>query len=168
LSDARTAAQFRIHLPPVSRAALLPATLAALSFLGIGISSYLTYVHWTDKPVACTALADCERVATSEYADIGGVPVAFLGLLAYIGLFAVAAVWLYVYDRGLTWPSMTFWGLSLGGVIYSAYLTYLELFVIDAICMWCVASAIVLAVLFVLSTAEVLRMSRHDEEPDWE
>lgn len=169
MSDARTAAEFRMRLPPLSWAALLPATLAALSLLGIGISSYLTYVHWTDKPVACTALADCERVATSEYADIGGVvPVAFLGLLGYIALFAVAAVWIYGNSRGLTWPSMAFWGLSLGGVIYSAYLTYLELFVIDAICMWCVASAAVLAVLFVLSTAEILRMSRHDEEPDWE
>jgi uncharacterized membrane protein len=157
-----------MRFPPVSRAVLLPATLAFLSLAGIGISSYLTYVHWTDRPVACTALANCERVATSQYADIRGVPVAFLGLLVYIGLFAVAGAWLYVSGRGLTWPAMAFWGLSLTGVIYSAYLTYLELFVIDAVCIWCVASAVVLVVLFVLSTTEVWRVTQGAEEQDWE
>ena len=168
MRGARAAAEFRMRFPPVSWTVLLPAILALLSLTGIGISSYLTYVHWTDQPIACTALADCERVASSEYADMAGVPVAFLGLLVYVGLFGVAAAWLYTNGRGLTWPVMAFWGLSLAGVIYSAYLTYVELFVINAICIWCVVSAGVLVALFGLSSIEVWRVTRGAQERDWD
>ena len=168
MRDSRTAVELRMHFPPVSWAVLLPAILALLSLLGIGISSYLTYVHWADQPVACTALANCERVATSEYADIAGIPVAFLGLLVYVGLLGAAGAWLYYNGRGLTWPVMAFWGLSVAGVVYSVYLTYLELFVIDAICTWCVASAALLVVLFALSSVEVWRLTQAAHEEDWD
>ena len=74
----------------------LPVLVAVLSLVGIGVAGYLTYVHWFDKPIACAGFGTCAEVAQSDYAWIGGVPVAFLGLLGYVALTAVGAFWLRV------------------------------------------------------------------------
>ena len=151
---------------PATPALAVPALLLVLAVAGLGISSYLTYAHWADASIACTGLESCDTVNSSEYAEMASIPVAFLGALFYLTLIVVALAWLWWRPQGLTWPVMAFWGLSLGGVIYSAYLTYLELFVINAICIWCVASAVVLVALFGLSTIEVRRVTQGDEERD--
>ncbi|MFZ2359325.1 MAG: vitamin K epoxide reductase family protein [Anaerolineae bacterium] len=134
-----------------------------LIIAGIGIASYLTYVKLFDIKPYCAGVGDCEAVQTSPYAELLGVPVAIWGLLSYLGLLA-----LYLVKRsnwrgfGQLARQLTFLA-TLVGVMYSAYLTYLELFVINAICPWCVASAIVMTALFVLAIIDVFRPVEDEE-----
>ncbi len=141
----------------------VPALLLALALVGLGISSYLSYTHWAKATIACGGLGSCESVNNSKYATMAGVPVAFLGALSYVGLTASALVWLWWRPAGLVWPVMSFWGLALIGTLFSAYLTYVELFVLEAICIYCVASAIVLLASLIVSTAWVVREAQEEE-----
>jgi uncharacterized membrane protein len=144
----------------------LPVLVLVLSLAGIGASGYLTYTRWFDKSVACAGFHSCNAVAESSYSHMGPIPVALLGLLGYAALLAVAAFWLRVGDRWGDWPLLLIWGMALGGAAYSAYLTYLELFVIDAVCIWCVAQAVIMLGILLISTAGVLTMGRWEEEED--
>lgn len=126
-----------------------------LAIAGIGIAGYLTYVKLFAIEPYCAGVGDCEAVQTSPYAELLGVPVAIWGLLAYIALLALVLVkrsdW-----RGLGHlAGMATFLVTLVGVIFSAYLTWLEIAVIHAICPWCVASAIVMLALFILSIVEM-------------
>lgn len=143
-----------------------PALTAALAIGGIGIASYLSYVHYAHQSIACGGLGSCETVNSSKYAELMGVPVALLGGVVYVVLLLVAVRW-FLAGPYLAAPAA--WAISLGGFLFSVYLTYLELFVIDSICIWCVASACVLtAALVVTSTAlpAALSPGEGEEEED--
>ena len=142
----------------------VPALLLALSVAGLGISSYLAYTHWADATIACGGVGNCNLVNNSRYAELAGMPVALLGALSYSAMIATAVVWLWLRPSGLAWPVMVLWGLSVGGTLYSAYLTYVELFVLEAICIYCVASAGVMLASFLISTGWVIREARAEEE----
>jgi len=119
----------------------------ALGALGILVSGYLTLKRLTGGSLACTRWAQCDVVNSSPYATIGGVPVAFIGLAGYLVLFGLAAVAVLTQEvrrRQALWASFI---LSVGGLLFSIYLTYLELYVIQALCSWCVASAIIILLL---------------------
>lgn len=114
--------------------------------------------------MACGVLGDCHAVQSSQYAEIGGVPVAVFGLLMYLGLLLLTAGRVtglggQAVQEAL--PSLTF-ALALGGAVYSVYFTYLELAVIHAICVWCVTSAAIVTALFVLSLLDVAASSRRN------
>jgi uncharacterized membrane protein len=141
----------------------LAGFLGLLSLGGIGAAGYLTYVHWFDKPIVCAGFSSCQQVADSSYAWIGGVPVAFLGLLGYVALALAAIFWLGSGDRFDIWPLLAVWGMSVAGFAYSAYLTYVEVFVIDALCIWCLASAIIMTLIFLASTGGLLTLGRRSE-----
>jgi uncharacterized membrane protein len=133
----------------VSRLRLATAVLAAI---GIGIAGYLTYVHYAGiNPICVAGGGGCEKVQTSKWADLGGIPVAVLGLVGYV---CILASLLLPEDLGQMVAAL----LSLIGLGFSAYLTYRELFTIHAVCQWCVASAVVMALLAVVSVARVLRV----------
>jgi len=138
-----------------------------LSVLGIFVSGYLSAKRLTGGSLACSRWAQCDTVNNSIYAKISGVPVAFIGLAGYLVLLglAVAALqtWGPTHRRLLTISFV----LALGGVGFSAYLTYIELFVIEAICNWCVASAIFITLLAVAGGINLRRMSpkRLDASP---
>ena len=135
---------------------LRPAIVAA-SLIGVGISGYLTYVHYAGIEPICAASGGCEKVQSSRYAELAGVPVALLGLIGYLAILATALV---RSDAARLAGS----SLALAGLGFSLYLTYLELFEIDAICQWCVASAVAmaaLAVLTVLRAASDEQAARH-------
>jgi uncharacterized membrane protein len=142
----------------------LPVLVIVLALGGIGASGYLTYARWFDKSVVCAGFHSCSAVAQSSYSHMGPIPVAFLGLLGYAALLVVAAFWLRVGDRWGDWPLLLIWGMALGGTAYSAYLTYLELFVIEAVCIWCVTQAVLMVGILIASTAGVLTMGRWEEE----
>lgn len=142
---------------------LVAGLIAVLSLAGIGVAGYLTYVHWLDKSIACVGLHSCAEVAQSSYALVWKVPVAFLGLLGYTALLGVSAFWLRVGDRFDIWPLLGIWGMSVAGVAYSAYLTYVELFVIDAVCIWCVTSAVIMVAVFLVATAGLLTLGQDSE-----
>jgi uncharacterized membrane protein len=120
-----------------------------LALIGLGVASYLTYVHYEGLHPVCGLGGDCEKVQTSEYSKLAGVPVALLGLIGY----AVIFVSLFVPgEEALIVGALT----ALVGFGFSAYLTYRELFTIDAICPWCVASAIVMTLLAIVTTSRLL------------
>ena len=132
----------------------LRLAIAALSLVGVAIAAYLTYVHYEDVEAFCVAGGgSCEKVQTSEYADLAGIPVAVLGLIGYVLI--LASLWV-PGEYGVMAGAV----LALFGFVFSAYLTYRELFTIDAICQWCVASAVVMTALAVLT---VWRLFRFDE-----
>jgi uncharacterized membrane protein len=121
-----------------------------LAVLGLGVAAYLTYVHYEDIRPVCGLGGDCVKVQTSEWSKLAGIPVAVLGLIGY----AVILASLFVPgEEALIAGALT----SLIGFGFSAYLTYRELFTIDAICQWCVASAIIMTLLAALTTARLLR-----------
>jgi uncharacterized membrane protein len=120
--------------------------IAGLALLGLAISIYLTYVHYAGIEPVCSSISNCERVQSSEYADLVGIPVAVLGIAGYAAILASL----------LTRVDVTAL-LSYLAVAFSAYLTWAELFKIDAICQWCVASAIITVAIAVLATLRALR-----------
>ena len=115
--------------------------------LGAAIAGYLTYVHYAGSSRCAPAAARCERVQSSDYAELAGVPVAVLGLVGYV------AIGVSLRARRARADGRRVAGARRAG--FSGYLTYLELFVIDAICQWCVASAVVMAALAVVLTARM-------------
>lgn len=111
----------------------------AFSLGGLAIAAYLTAVRLAGELPACGPAGGCETVALSEYSAIAGVPVAVLGLLFSVVLVVLTATWWRLGSRrGL----LAAYGLGLFGVLFVAYLSWLELFVIHAICVWCVAYAV--------------------------
>jgi uncharacterized membrane protein len=151
-----------------SRRVWLDRVQLLLIVAGIGIASYLTYVKLFDVKPYCAGVGNCEAVQSSPYAELLGVPVAIWGLLSYLGLLA-----LFLVKRadwrgfGPLARQLTFLA-TLVGVMYSAYLTYLELFVINEICPWCVASAIVMTALFVLAIIDVFAAHEEAEGLEYE
>ena len=135
----------------------LRAAIAALALAGVAVTAYLVYARYTDTILAC-ATGGCETVQHSKYAKAAGVPVAVLGLLAYLAVFATAlSARLEAAAIGAA--------LVLGGLAFGVYLIVIQVAVIDAICQWCLVSDGILALL-ALVTAERLRRLLHNPEPE--
>jgi uncharacterized membrane protein len=127
----------------------LRRAVAILATVGIGVAGYLTDVHYAGLTPICGISHGCETVQTSQYAYLAGIPVALLGLIAYLILLASS---LSAGERAL----LTGFGVSAVGFAFSVYLTYREVFSIHAICSWCVTSAIVFTLLVLVSSARVV------------
>jgi uncharacterized membrane protein len=126
-----------------------------LGLVGIGIGAYLVWVHYDIDALVC-GLGDCEVVQTSSYAEVFGVPIAILGLLMYVAL--VALILARLLQPALLVPaSMAALAITGAGTLYSAWLTWVEIEVLEAICQWCVASAIVTTLMFIV---EIVIFSR--------
>ncbi|MFN8458878.1 MAG: vitamin K epoxide reductase family protein [Anaerolineae bacterium] len=131
----------------------LRLALVALTLAGIGVSAYLMWGYTVPgATLSCGASSGCEAVKNSEYARLAGIPLPVLGLGVYLALLVLLLVQGYAVLRHKNgYIALAIFGISLAGVLYSAYLTYLELFVIYAICRWCVASAVIMVAIFLLS-----------------
>jgi uncharacterized membrane protein len=128
--------------------------IAALALAGVGLATYLAmYKLGFIGTLACGA-GGCETVQLSRWATFLGLPVAVWGVGFYLALFAVAL--LGTTERFVDDPrvSHVLLGLTAWGVIFSTWLTYLELYVINAICKFCVVSAVLVAVTFVVAVME--------------
>ncbi len=123
----------------------LRIAMIVLTVVGVGIASYVTYVHYAGIKPACTAGESCTKVQTSIYSELAGVPVALMGLIGYV---AILATLLAPQGENARFATLV---LTLGGFGFSAYLTYRELFSIHAICEWCVTSAVVMTILMLCS-----------------
>jgi uncharacterized membrane protein len=121
----------------------LRRAMIGIAVLGIALAAYLTYVHYSGTPPACTAGQACIKVQTSVWSKVGGIPVALIGLIGYIGIFFT----LIAPDRDEMRVATL--GMTLIGVCFSGYLTYRELYSIHAICEECATSAVFLALLFI-------------------
>jgi uncharacterized membrane protein len=119
--------------------------------MGLVDSLYLTWIKISNTQAACLpGIGNCEVVNTSRYSQIFGIPVAAVGSVAYILMIAILALENKKFiDQSNT--SMALFGIGLVSLLFSAYLTYLELFVIHAICPFCVLSAVLVLVIFISS-----------------
>lgn len=129
----------------------LRIVIGILSVLGIGVAGYLTYVHYADiEPICASGSNGCEKVQASDQSMLLGLPVALLGLSAYIVLLTCA-----VFTA--EWARMLGALTALIGVGFSAYLTYESVFQIEATCQWCLTSAALMVLLAGLCTWRLLR-----------
>ena len=132
--------------PPLTRMAI-----ALLALAGLLVSSYLTmFSLGMLGEIQCT-IGGCEKVQTSRWATFLGLPVAAWGVGAYVAILAVSLLGIQPRFARERWVALALFGMSAVGVAFSAYLTYLEAFVIRAWCQWCVISAILITIIFLLS-----------------
>jgi uncharacterized membrane protein len=127
------------------------------AFFGLSDSIYLAQQEANDAPLICNVdnLSGCNIVATSPYTRFLGISIAEYGVMFYAFIFVIAALELVVFDRLLR---RVLQGASLVGIIASAYLTFLEIFVIQALCIYCLVSAgIALAIFIFASLIEPIR-----------
>lgn len=120
-----------------------------LASLGIGVAAYIAIAEADGGAPACFAGGGCEKVAASSHSELLGVSVAAIGIVGYALLLAAAL------SRG-DGARMGGFLLALIGFGYSVYLTWLELFVIEAVCQWCVASALIMTALFVVNALRMV------------
>jgi uncharacterized membrane protein len=128
----------------------LRATAGLVALAGIGIAAYLTWVHYDESALVCVAGGGCETVQQSSYAEIAGLPVALLGLVSYAIVLGLI-VWDTPYAR------LGAASLAVIGLAFSFYLLVLQLFVIDAVCVWCLAHDVLIAPALAVLTALRLR-----------
>jgi len=102
----------------------------------------------------------CETVQLSPQSRFLGVEVALIGLVGYVVLFALAMMSLQPRYAGRSWPLLLLLALAAAAVAFTAYLKYLEFFVIGAVCRWCVVSAVIIALLFVVTALEYRRSGK--------
>lgn len=134
--------------------------VALLSLVGIFVAAYL-YLYKIGKigSVMC-GTGGCETVQLSRWSSFLGLDVALIGLVGYAGLFGLALLSLQPRFASDPRPARLLAVLSGIGVLFAVYLTWLELFVIHAICRWCVGSALIITGIFVLSFLDARRPIR--------
>jgi uncharacterized membrane protein len=125
--------------------------MIAIATVGLGVASYLTYVHYAGGPILCLRGGGCETVQHSIYSKLAGVPVALIGLIGYITILTSLLV---PESESTRLATMT---ITLIGFGFSVYLTSRELFSIHAICPWCVSSAVMMTLLACLSVWRFLQ-----------
>ena len=128
----------------------------ALAVIGTAVSAYLTWVHYSGSLALCVGLGGCEVVQTSRWSMIGDIPVALVGLVGYVAILTVAAARLWSRRPGL---DLALFALSLAATGYVLYLSYIEVFVLGAICPWCVSVAVCSVAIFGLTARDLLASS---------
>ena len=127
----------------------LDLAIGLIALIGLGIAAYLTYIHYAGIQPLCLASGGCEKVQSSHWSKLAGIPVATIGLVGYAAILALLFV---PGEIGLAGKAL----VALVGFGFSAYLTWVELARIHAVCQWCVASAILMTLLGVLSVVRLL------------
>ena len=135
----------------------LLAASGVLSILGIAVAAYLTVVHYRADLLVCGAGGGCHTVQSSSYAVVAGIPIAILGLGMYISLLLLTCV-RFKRAEWIAPATYAAFAIALAGVAYAIYLTYVELFVIDAICQWCVSSAVITTLICIVEGVAVWRL----------
>ncbi len=123
----------------------LDFTAIVLGLLAVGIAAYLTITHYEESLLVCSVVNGCETVQSSEYAMLGPIPVAVLGLIGAVVMLGLAIARRLRPDL-IYQTSVALFGMALLSVIFLLYLTYLEIWVIEAICQWCVSFLIVMLI----------------------
>jgi uncharacterized membrane protein len=139
--------------------ATLRRAIAFLATLGVGVATYIAIADSGGGAPSCVAGGhSCQTVAESSYSHIAGINVAVFGIIGYVALLATA---FFANDVA----RFAGFALALGGFGFSVYLTYLEIFEIEAICQWCVASAVLMTILFGLGATRLIIYAGTDD-PD--
>ena len=133
---------------PDAASVLIPV----LSVIGFGIALYLTFIETTNTKAICGPVGDCNSVQSSPFAKLFGVvPVGLLGAVGYLGILVAWVLARAGRGRLAQLAPVALFGMALFGVLFSIYLTYVELFLIHAVCIWCLSSAVIMALVLTLS-----------------
>jgi uncharacterized membrane protein len=136
---------------------LITFFVPVLCVIGLGVAGYLAFVETRQVAAVCGPVGDCNTVQSSPYAKLfGWLPVGFLGLLGYLAILGAWVVGRFIRGSLADLATVAMFAFSLFGVLFSIYLTYLELAVILAVCIWCLISAVIMAILLVLTTGPAL------------
>ncbi len=128
-----------------------------LTVVGLVDALYLTWMKLSGNLSLCLGFGQCDVVNSSPYAEVYGIPVALLGALAYAALLALLLAEPRTAPDRRPWVRYAVFVLAFAGTLYSAYLTYIEVAVLEAICPFCVISAVVITLLWLLSMARLLQ-----------
>lgn len=128
-----------------------------LGVAGIVVSGYLAVTYFNDAQVVCSGLGQCEQVQASAYSRIYDVPIAYFGFLSYVAIVACLGGRLQLQGDGAFLALLGAQALAIAGTVFSAYLTYVEFFVISATCPWCLTSAGLSALLAAAAIVQVRR-----------
>jgi uncharacterized membrane protein len=127
-----------------------------LAWLGVLDATYLLIYKLTNNPPMCLGSGGCHNVNFSPYSEINGIPVSIFGIIAYLvvaGILLLEPRVKIARENG----SLAIFGISLAGVAFTAYLTWLEIYVIHAICPFCVASAVIICLIFILAIIRLIK-----------
>jgi uncharacterized membrane protein len=143
----------------------LDAAMLVLAIVGLAIAGYLTYVETQAVAAVCGPVGDCNAVQTSSYAKLFGlIPIGLIGMAGYI---AILVTWLWGHfgsGRLADYAPLAVHAMAILAVAFSLYLTFLELFVIKAVCVWCLTSAVVITLVMLLSMPAALASFVEDAE----
>jgi len=155
-------------LPSIFSKRWMQPALPLLCLIGLAVAGYLAYVETQAVSAVCGPVGDCNAVQSSPYARLFGIlPIGVLGMVGYL---AILAAWLYNrlrHDRIALYMPMIVFGMTIFGVFFSLYLTFLELFVIKAVCIWCITSAVIMTLLMYLSLQPALQSMDRLQETDY-
>jgi uncharacterized membrane protein len=131
-----------------------------LASLGILDATYLLIYKITGNNAMCIGNGGCHNVNFSPYSEINGIPVSVFGITAFL---AIAGIQFLEkrYKTARENGPLAIFGISLGGVAFTAYLTWLEIYIIHSICPFCVASAIIITLIFILSIIRLIKQTAH-------
>lgn len=141
--------------------------ILVFAFLGIADSAYLAQHEANGTPLICNiqSLSGCNTVASSQYSRFFGIPLAQYGVLFYSILFVLSALELIIFNRLLR---RILQGISLVGIIASLYFTFVQIFIIGAFCIYCLASAIIALFIFICaSSIEPIRRNAQKNSPSY-
>ena len=131
--------------------------LGALDAIGLGIAGYLSAVELQGGVPTCGLVEGCEEVARSQYNNFAGIPVAVFGVFLSLALLSLAVAWWRTDIYGLL---LGHYGLSLVGVMFDGYFLFLQVFVIKAVCIWCMAYEFSLLLRFLIALVVYLRQPK--------
>jgi uncharacterized membrane protein len=128
-----------------------------LSVIGLFDSIYLTWIKITHNETSCIkGVGDCFSVNTSKWSEWNGIPIALIGAVGFLTILLILLLESRIDVIKSNAPLIIF-GLTLVGVAYSAFLTYLEIFIIKALCPYCLLSATMMSVLFIITIVRLVR-----------
>jgi len=136
-------------------------SLVILTIIGLGVSIYMTIYKLTDNNAMCLGSGDCSAVNASRYSEVNGIPVAVVGVIGYAAILTL----LYLERQGLGFinenGTLLVFGLALTGFLFTAWLIYVEIALIKALCPFCITSQIAMTLIFILSTIRLVRQPQN-------
>jgi len=139
-------------------------TVSLVTFVGVIVSAYMAYVEITANPAVCGVIGDCNAVQQSEYASLMGVPIGAIGVVGYLTMFIISISLNRVLPK---YRSLLLFALKVlvgGSAVFTIYLTFLEPFVIGAVCAWCLLSSLIILNLLWL-VIPMVRVEKHKPTP---
>jgi uncharacterized membrane protein len=137
--------------------------MTGLAIVGLLVSIYMTIYKVTNNEAMCIGSGACSTVNASRYSEVNGIPVALIGVGGYAAILALLFLEprnAFLQENGI----MALFAISLVGFLFTLYLIYAEIFFIKALCPFCLASQIVMTIIFILSVVRLIRQPQLQED----